>query len=850
MRTKLTFTLIAALFCLSAVADTFIVTSNADSGPGTLRDAIMLANANGITVMDYINFNIANQSIAARTIGLNSALPNLSSNITIDGTTQSGAKIGVSDAKIRITNPAGIVMEQVFVIRDADNVNIYGLHFHSLNFIYDPNNGTAYAAAIRLHNATNLAIGAKGKGNYFTKLTYAVCDLILPYLSHGFSTNISFKSNIVNLTEDGNAVFDCCTRAIFLTNVRNFEIGGNDPQEGNFIDGGYGQSTIAVVTDTIGPVNTGFLKVINNKFGCNYAQTVPLISGSVDLVNAAANYHSSDTCQVTVKNNSYNFVPPGMSFDMYHFLSIRGKSGFIDIKGNKVMLLSGSTIYFGEIVNAFAISGCEDGIIGGPGPNDTNYIVACERSGITLNNNKNITITKNSLWCNYKGITSVSDKVIVPETKIFTLTDYTAAGTASVPNCTIEVFLNKSPCQDCNNGKTYLGSVIADAQGNWSYTSAILLDGPVTATATTSDGATGEFAHPEYDKMGMVSYAPTCHQNNGYIHGIKFIAGTRYYWLHYNQGVQDTLFSEDVDNAGPGQYIFVVEQGKYCSVKEYVSLADASPQINSAYKTLTNSSCGLYNGSITNVIAYGNFNKVIWQDANSNEVGNSLDLFTVSEGQYRLIVLDTIHGCSDTSEIFTLTNLSGPRLNTANIKIIPATCGNNNGNITGLTASNVNGTHFIQWYDSLNNIAGNNYDLQNVQAGKYRFIYKDAGGCDTIRSPYYVIADSGAITIDTAGMLVIASKCSSVSGSIQHIKITGGDTYQWISTFNNTVIGSSADVFDLDAGNYQLITTNSFGCSKISPVITVPQSSFSPITVTGVIVSKCALFSKQWLSYY
>jgi len=31
----------------TAFADTFIVTSNADSGPGTLREAITLANANG-----------------------------------------------------------------------------------------------------------------------------------------------------------------------------------------------------------------------------------------------------------------------------------------------------------------------------------------------------------------------------------------------------------------------------------------------------------------------------------------------------------------------------------------------------------------------------------------------------------------------------------------------------------------------------------------------------------------------------------------------------------------------------------------------------------------------------------
>ena len=40
-----------------AFADTFTVTSNADSGPGTLREAITMANANGTAVADVINFN-------------------------------------------------------------------------------------------------------------------------------------------------------------------------------------------------------------------------------------------------------------------------------------------------------------------------------------------------------------------------------------------------------------------------------------------------------------------------------------------------------------------------------------------------------------------------------------------------------------------------------------------------------------------------------------------------------------------------------------------------------------------------------------------------------------------------
>jgi len=38
----------------SVFADSFVVTKNADSGPGSLREAITLANANGTSIPDRI----------------------------------------------------------------------------------------------------------------------------------------------------------------------------------------------------------------------------------------------------------------------------------------------------------------------------------------------------------------------------------------------------------------------------------------------------------------------------------------------------------------------------------------------------------------------------------------------------------------------------------------------------------------------------------------------------------------------------------------------------------------------------------------------------------------------------
>lgn len=134
----------------SSFADTFIVTTNADNGIGSLRDAIQKANANGSAITDNIHFNIPDNSIAGRTIILLSTYPDLTSKIIIDGSTQPGAFIGVSHAKIRITNPTGVGVECVFRIINNNNVEIYGFHFDKLNIV----GGTYMSRAAILLNTT------------------------------------------------------------------------------------------------------------------------------------------------------------------------------------------------------------------------------------------------------------------------------------------------------------------------------------------------------------------------------------------------------------------------------------------------------------------------------------------------------------------------------------------------------------------------------------------------------------------------------------------------------------------------------------------------------------------------
>ncbi len=79
-------------------AATFTVTSTADSGPGSLRQAILDANAN--PGADEVEFNIA--GAGPHTIQPVSALPALTDLVTIDGLTQSGANCSSWPATLQI----------------------------------------------------------------------------------------------------------------------------------------------------------------------------------------------------------------------------------------------------------------------------------------------------------------------------------------------------------------------------------------------------------------------------------------------------------------------------------------------------------------------------------------------------------------------------------------------------------------------------------------------------------------------------------------------------------------------------------------------------------------------------
>ena len=116
----------------TGLAEIFVVSSNADSGPGTLREALTKAAANGVTDKDYIRFNLPDLSEVGRTITIQTRLPDITSNLIIDASTQPGQKLGVSSARVSIICQVAQQNFSGLKALNCEYIEIYSLYIKNM----------------------------------------------------------------------------------------------------------------------------------------------------------------------------------------------------------------------------------------------------------------------------------------------------------------------------------------------------------------------------------------------------------------------------------------------------------------------------------------------------------------------------------------------------------------------------------------------------------------------------------------------------------------------------------------------------------------------------------------------
>ncbi len=229
-----------------ALANTYTVTSTADSGAGTLRQAILDANANGGP--DTIAFNITGSGV--QTITPATALPVITDAVTIDGYTQPGSSPN--------TLPVGQGLNTVLTIElvgalgvSASDTTIRGLNVHNGGIVFNngafSNNriegcfvGTDVTGTQRIDGGFSTQVMVTGESNASiggsspaARNLISVCQSGITLAGAG-SGHI-LEGNLLGLAPDGDTLIaPACLGTTFAINVN----GTGNSARNNVIAGG------------------------------------------------------------------------------------------------------------------------------------------------------------------------------------------------------------------------------------------------------------------------------------------------------------------------------------------------------------------------------------------------------------------------------------------------------------------------------------------------------------------------------------------------------------------------------------------------------------------------------------
>ncbi len=446
----------------------FVVLTAADSGPGSLREAIVAANA--APGADRVVFNIP--GVGVQVISVATPLPQITDSLEIDGYTQPGAKpnslpVG-SDAVILIqlqgsqNAPDGLIIT-------ASNCTIRGLAV--TNFIrQNPFFATGgFAAAVRGGSGSKiegcfLGVGADGA----------------TARPNGVGIDVSAGGTVV---------------------------GGTSPAQRNVISGNLIQGMVVtgdgtrIVGNYVGTDATG-TRAVPNPTGIQFAghHTTSLVGGTVP---GAANLISG------------NFMGLGLGAQANQLLS--SVADGVTVQGN----------FVGTAVNGVDPLGNGQGIvidgshnlIGGSTASAGNTVASNQSMGVVVRSGTGNSILSNSIYANNTlnlsldpagraipndigdGDTGPNNKQNFPAIESVAIANNSASvkgNLNSTPNTqfTIQLFSESQSLTDSK--QTCLGStnVTTNANGDASFTAVVPVPSPdvrINATATSASGDTSGF---------------------------------------------------------------------------------------------------------------------------------------------------------------------------------------------------------------------------------------------------------------------------------------------------------------------------------------------------------------------
>lgn len=499
---------------------TFTVTNTNDTGAGSLRDAITLANSNAGA--DLITFNIS--PAGPQTITPLSALPTITDPLTIDGTTQPGfAGTPIIELNGSSTPPGtngllisagsstvrGLVINRFPGNSDAIEFQINGSNVVEGNFL-----GTDLSGSVAQANGNGVFINGV-PNNTIGGTTLSARNLISGNSGAGIrmlgvsSTGNVVQGNLIGTNAAGTADLGNGTNGVDVSQAvaiiggtvagaRNIISGNNNggiafsATSGNLVQGNF------IGTDVTGTVDLGnsFAGVLvtggsaNNTFGGTTAAARNIVSGN--------NTHGFQIRQVGTDGNLVqgNFI--GTQIDGTSPLGNTGVGVIVENLANNNSI-GGTASGAGNVV---AFNG-DDGIGVSSGTGNairSNSIFSNSGLGIDLGSNG---VTLNDACDGDTGANNLQNFPVILGSG-HTATTITIEGTLNSALSTtffLDFFANSScDALGYGEGASYLGTATVMTNGNCGATFIVTFNAAVstgqiiTATATDPTGNTSEFS--------------------------------------------------------------------------------------------------------------------------------------------------------------------------------------------------------------------------------------------------------------------------------------------------------------------------------------------------------------------
>ncbi len=791
-------------FCVRLKAETFIVTTNANAGPGSLRQAILNAAANQNTETDYIFFNIAPaNSPSDVTITLSSELPPLSSNLVIDATTQSEALLGSSSIKVKLIR-SGTDYFSGFSLDGVSDIAIYGFYFRNFQSAQGVPSDER-KAGIFLKDTRNIMIGAPGKSNGFGNSYTSIISPTSPNLQE----NVWISANIMGLDEKGTTP-DPNVVGLDLSYLRNSTVGGPTEAHANIL----AANTDAVSLGAL----SGEVHFSNNVIGMDLQRTRVF-----PAENAIGIFASGETAHFIIEKNIIVAQNIGISLDNF-------KNNYI-IRGNRIGIGPDGQD-FRHKKYGIELKNC------GRGSVEDGNIIAYNPIGVYMELAYPVKIAKNSFKCNAIPIEFHARNPRRPTLSKIAYIQPGNVGGQYLPNSTIDLYYlgDCLPCQ----GEEWFATVQTDATGNWRYTGAFDNHRAITSMGTNQEGSTAPFSQPELSEELVKLEHVNCGETTGSIKGLVMYDVSVYEWYDANNRLVGT--ERDLTNVGAGTYRLKAGQRGLCNVEAGpFTLLGAGNELDEKQMSIQTTLCGSSEGSIRGIVSAIDLPRS-WYADNGTFIRESQDLVGVAAGIY---YFTTGSGaCLFTSPRYTIRN-ENVSYQPFSMQVSPANCGQDNG---GIHIPSFNGSTPIrfEWLNAQGQVVGREKDLQQVPEGKYRLRVSDGAACEQTLQEVE-IPRVPVLSIDLVGLRKYLS-CDQRSVSARGLSIKGGAlpyAIRWTDEQGRTVF-SDLLLSGVTPGKYTMHVRDKLGCEIQTDLIDFTDLSLSGIHIPNAFSPNGDGINDEW----